>query len=68
MFAVYAKEANFNNPLASVVIGERPEPVVPEGWVRVRVTHASHKPPRHLHAVRCYRAGAADPLSNDPGK
>ena len=41
MFAVYAKEANFNNPLASVVVGERPEPVVPEGWVRVRVTHAS---------------------------
>jgi NADPH:quinone reductase-like Zn-dependent oxidoreductase len=41
MFAVYAKEANFNNPLASVVIGQRPEPVVPEGWVRVRVTHAS---------------------------
>src|SRR6476660_5983319 len=41
MFAVYAKEANFNNPLASVVVGERPEPVVPDGWVRVRVTHAS---------------------------
>jgi NADPH:quinone reductase-like Zn-dependent oxidoreductase len=41
MFAVYAKEANFNDPLASVVVGERPEPVVPEGWVRVRVTHAS---------------------------
>ena len=36
MFAVYAKEANLNNPLASVVVGERPEPVVPEGWVRVR--------------------------------
>ena len=41
MFAGYAKEANFNDPLASVVVGERPEPVVPEGWVRVRVTHAS---------------------------
>jgi NADPH:quinone reductase-like Zn-dependent oxidoreductase len=41
MFAVYAEEANFNDPLAAVVVGERPEPVVPEGWVRVRVTHAS---------------------------
>ena len=41
MFAVYAKEANFNDPLAAVAVGERPEPVVPEGWVRVRVTHAS---------------------------
>jgi NADPH:quinone reductase-like Zn-dependent oxidoreductase len=41
MFAVYVKEANFNDPLAAVVVGERPEPVVPEGWVRVRVTHAS---------------------------
>jgi NADPH:quinone reductase-like Zn-dependent oxidoreductase len=41
MFAVYAKEANLNNPLASVVVGERPEPIVREGWIRIRVTHAS---------------------------
>jgi NADPH:quinone reductase-like Zn-dependent oxidoreductase len=41
MFAVYAKEANVTNPIASVVVGERPEPVVPEGWIRVRMTHAS---------------------------
>lgn len=41
MFAVYAKEANFNDPLASVVVGERPDPVIKEGWVRVKVTHAS---------------------------
>ena len=41
MFAVYAKEANSTNPIASVVVGERPEPVVPEGWVPVRMTHAS---------------------------
>jgi NADPH:quinone reductase-like Zn-dependent oxidoreductase len=41
MFAVYAKGANVDDPLASVVIGERPDPVVSEGWVRVKVTHAS---------------------------
>jgi hypothetical protein len=41
MFAVYAREANYNDPLASVMVGERPEPIVPEYWVRVRVTHAS---------------------------
>lgn len=41
MFAVYAKEANFEDPLASVVVGERPDPIVEEGWVRVKVTHAS---------------------------
>ena len=41
MFAVYAREANYNDPLASVIVGERPEPIMPEGWVRVRVTHAS---------------------------
>ena len=41
MFAVYAKEANFKDPLAAVVVGEQPEPVVREGWVRVRMTHAS---------------------------
>jgi NADPH:quinone reductase-like Zn-dependent oxidoreductase len=38
---VYAREANYNDPLASVMVGERPEPIVPEYWVRVRVTHAS---------------------------
>ena len=41
MFAVYAKEANLKDPLASVVIGERPDPLVEDGWVRVKVTHAS---------------------------
>ncbi|MCV3768859.1 quinone oxidoreductase family protein [Rhizobium sp. TRM95796] len=41
MFAVYGKEPNFNDPLASVVVGEQPDPVVKEGWVRVKVTHAS---------------------------
>lgn len=41
MFAVYAKEANLENPLASLVVGERPAPVVPEGWVRVKMTHVS---------------------------
>lgn len=41
MFAVYAKEANFEDPLASVVVDERPDPIVEGGWVRVKVTHAS---------------------------
>src|ERR1700739_4927831 len=39
MFAVYAKEANLENPLASLVVGERPDPVVQEGWVRGKMTH-----------------------------
>lgn len=41
MFAVYAKEANSDNPLDSLVVGERPEPEVPEGWVTVSVRAAS---------------------------
>ena len=41
MLAVYANEANPENPLASVVVGERPDPVIHEGWVSVRMTHAS---------------------------
>ncbi|ASR35092.1 Zn-dependent oxidoreductase [Prauserella marina] len=41
MFAVYAKEANTDDPLASLVVGERPEPEVPAGWVRVSVKAAS---------------------------
>ncbi len=41
MFAVYAVKGNIENPLASLVVGERPDPTVPEGWVRVNVSHAS---------------------------
>ena len=41
MFAVYATHAAPNDPLSALKIGEMPEPTVPEGWVRVRVSHAS---------------------------
>ncbi len=41
MFAVYAKEPNADDPLSSLVVGERPDPEVPEGWVRVSVRAAS---------------------------
>jgi NADPH:quinone reductase-like Zn-dependent oxidoreductase len=37
MFAVYAAEPNRDNPLDSLVIGERPEPSTPTGWVKVAV-------------------------------
>ena len=35
MFAVYAKEPNADDPLSSLVVGERPDPRCP-GWVRCR--------------------------------
>ncbi|GAA1950488.1 zinc-binding dehydrogenase [Amycolatopsis minnesotensis] len=41
MFAVYAKEPNTEKPLDSLVVGERPEPAVPDGWVKVNVKAAS---------------------------
>jgi NADPH:quinone reductase-like Zn-dependent oxidoreductase len=41
MFAVYATHADPENPLAGLKIGEQPEPTVPDGWVRVKVSHAS---------------------------
>lgn len=41
MFAVYAQEPNQDKPLDSLVIGERPEPEVPDGWVKVSVKAAS---------------------------
>jgi NADPH:quinone reductase-like Zn-dependent oxidoreductase len=41
MFAVYAKEPNQEKPLDSLVVGERPEPDVPEGWVKVNIKAAS---------------------------
>ncbi len=41
MFAVYADQINPNDPLAGLVVGERPEPEVPDGWTTVTVKAAS---------------------------
>ncbi|MFI0433807.1 MAG: zinc-binding dehydrogenase [Candidatus Nanopelagicales bacterium] len=41
MFAVYAARADPRDPLAALVVGERPEPAPPPGWVVVRVRAAS---------------------------
>src|SRR5579864_5750555 len=41
MFAVFAARPDPDDPIASLVVGERPEPEVPDGWVRVKITHAS---------------------------
>lgn len=40
MFAVYATHAAPDDPLSALRIGEMPEPNVPDGWVRVKVSHA----------------------------
>jgi NADPH:quinone reductase-like Zn-dependent oxidoreductase len=41
MFAVYANSANPTDPLASLVVGERPEPEAKTDWQRVEVKAAS---------------------------
>jgi NADPH:quinone reductase-like Zn-dependent oxidoreductase len=41
MFAVYATHAAPDDPLSALKVGERPDPDVPDGWVRVKVSHAS---------------------------
>ena len=41
MFAVYATTPNAEDPLASLVVGERPAPDPVPGWVPVRVSAAS---------------------------
>ncbi|OXM62230.1 MULTISPECIES: quinone oxidoreductase family protein [Amycolatopsis] len=41
MFAVYAREPNPENPLDALTVGERPDPEVPSGWVKVAVKAAS---------------------------
>jgi NADPH:quinone reductase-like Zn-dependent oxidoreductase len=46
MFAVYASEANPDDPLAALAIGDLPEPEVPEGWLRIKISHVSlNRPP-----------------------
>ncbi|WP_367131289.1 zinc-binding dehydrogenase [Saccharothrix sp. HUAS TT1] len=41
MFAVYAAEPSPQDPIAALRVGERPDPEVPEGWVKVAVRAAS---------------------------
>ncbi|MBB5808291.1 NADPH:quinone reductase-like Zn-dependent oxidoreductase [Saccharothrix ecbatanensis] len=41
MFAVYAAEPSPQDPIAALRVGERPEPDVPPGWVKVAVKAAS---------------------------
>jgi NADPH:quinone reductase-like Zn-dependent oxidoreductase len=41
MRAAYAESLNPDDPLAGLVIGERPDPEPPEGWTRVAVKAAS---------------------------
>lgn len=41
MFAVYAEKFSSDDPLSGLVLGERPDPVAPEGWTTVTVKAAS---------------------------
>lgn len=41
MFAVYAQSFDQENPLNGLVVGERPDPEVPDGWTTVTVKAAS---------------------------
>ncbi|MDT4932325.1 MAG: hypothetical protein QOK11_217 [Pseudonocardiales bacterium] len=41
MRAVYAKSIDPDDPLTGLVVGERPEPVAPDGWTRVAVRAGS---------------------------
>jgi NADPH:quinone reductase-like Zn-dependent oxidoreductase len=41
MFAIYAEKADKDNPLSALRVGQMPEPEIREGWVRVKISHAS---------------------------
>ena len=41
MFAVYAEGFSSEDPLSGLVVGERPDPVAPEGWTTVTVKASS---------------------------
>ncbi|ROR89824.1 zinc-binding dehydrogenase [Nocardioides aurantiacus] len=41
MFAVYAESFSSDDPLSGLVVGERPDPEVPDGWTTVTVRAAS---------------------------
>ncbi|WP_265448096.1 zinc-binding dehydrogenase [Flexivirga meconopsidis] len=57
MFAVYADQPHKDAPLEGLVVGERPEPQVPDGWVKVNVKAAS----LNLHDVWTLRGVGIKP-------
>jgi hypothetical protein len=64
MFAVYASHADNDDPLSALCVGEQPEPDVQEGWVRVKLSHASLN--RHdlftLRGITSHREGISFPI------
>src|ERR1041384_8248081 len=44
MFAVYAEKFSTDDPLSGLVVGERPEPDVPDGWTTGTVKAAALNP------------------------
>src|SRR6202051_3076324 len=69
MFAIYATQAAPDDPLSALVVGELPQPAVREGWVRVKISHASLN--RHdlftLRGITAHPEGITYPmiLGND---
>ena len=69
MFAIYATHAAPDDPLSALEIGEQPEPAVRDGWVRVKISHASLN--RHdlftLRGITAHPEGISFPmiLGND---
>jgi NADPH:quinone reductase-like Zn-dependent oxidoreductase len=57
MFAAYAIRPDADDPLAALVLGERPEPAVPPGWVTVHMRAAS----LNMHDVGTLRGIRMDP-------
>src|ERR1700755_3067377 len=41
MFAVYAEKFSTDDPLSGLVVGDRPDPDVPDGWTTVTVRAAA---------------------------
>jgi NADPH:quinone reductase-like Zn-dependent oxidoreductase len=41
MKAIYAARASMEDPISALEVGEIAEPVIPDGWVRVRIKSAS---------------------------
>src|SRR3954471_9968721 len=51
MFAVYAEKFSADDPLSGLVVGQRPEPEVPDGWAKGTVKAASLNH-HHLWSLR----------------
>ena len=65
VLAAYASSQDPGDPLAGLVVGERPEPEAPEGWEVVDIIEDGSAPGGPSDTVKVSKDGATEEITSD---